>query len=260
MSDETTLTSHIRRQALRDSKQLVAPFLNFLLPPTCGMCRTIIHEQGALCSTCWQKLNFISAPYCQCCGKPFSTTLKSEKNQHCTHCLTQSPPFTMARAALVYNGPSRLLVTRFKYKDQTQLLPTLLPWMERAGHDLKDNLDLIIPVPMHRWRLWRRTFNQAALLAQALSKSFSCPISWTGLKRTRHTRPQVGMTAKERSRNVKNVFAANPDKIKNKCILLVDDVYTTGATLRACTRELLKQGASEVRVLTLARVVHDSNN
>lgn len=226
---------------------------NFLLPPTCGVCRTVVMEQGALCPACWQRLSFIAEPCCACCGVPFDVPMAA--GELCAACLTEPPPFSRARAALVYDEASRRLIGRFKYRDQTFLLPTLLPWLERAARDLAGGVDGIVPVPMHRWRLWRRTYNQAALFARALGKRLEIPVSLEGLVRVRHTLPQVGLDAAARQKNVQSAFRARTSKVAGKTLLLVDDVHTTGATLQACTVELLKQGAREVRVLTLARVV-----
>jgi len=226
--------------------------VDFLLPPTCGSCRTQVERTDALCPSCWHKLSFISTPYCACCGVPFA--VPTEAGSLCAVCLAEPPPWASARAALVYDEASRALIGRFKYSDHTFLAPTLLPWLERAVGEIRGEIDLIVPVPLHRYRLWRRRYNQSALLARLLSERISCPSALQALERTRRTRPQVGLEAEERKKNVKNAFAAKPD-VKDKRILLVDDVFTTGATLSACTKALLKAGAKDVRVLTLARVV-----
>lgn len=227
---------------------LFAAAADFLLPALCGLCGARTDQSGALCAACWGKLNFISAPYCDCCGAPFS--LPSEPGLICAACLTNPPVYTKARAALVYDDVGRKLVSQFKYGDKLHLLPTFAPWLQRAAADLLPGVDVLMPVPLHWTRLWRRRFNQAALLARTLG----LPVDVYTLVRARRTKRQVGMTREQRLQNVKAAFAVRGD-VGGKTILLVDDVHTTGATLAACSAVLLAAGASEVRVLTLAKVV-----
>lgn len=232
--------------------------VDFLLPPTCGACRGVVAGSGALCAACWGKLTFITPPFCARCGVPFTVSLHGENEAEellCASCLTDPPAFERARAALVYDRMSRSLIGRFKYHDQTALLPTLLPWLERAGRDLRPGVDLLLPVPLHRWRLWRRKYNQAALLARALAKVWGVPVSLQGVLRTRLTPPQVGLKAEARALNVEGAFRAARREVEGKTLLLIDDVFTTGSTLKACADALRTAGAREVRVLTLARVV-----
>lgn len=221
-----------------------------MLPPLCGLCREPVADTGALCAACWRGAAFLSAPWCASCGVPFSLPMPADTL--CGLCLTEPPPYTKARAALAYDDTSRALIGRFKYGDQLHLLPTLTPWLVRAAADLLP-VDVVIPVPLHRWRLLRRTYNQAALLARAVGQGLEVPVELLTLQRQKATRPQVGMKREERLRNVRDAFVVT-GKVGGKTILLVDDVLTTGATLEACSRVLLDAGAKEVRVLTLARV------
>lgn len=209
-------------------------------------------EPGALCAACWHQLAFIAEPYCESCGLPFSLPVQSPAQ--CAVCLTVPPAFEKARAALVYDEHCRKLIGRFKYSDQLHLLPTLAPWLARAARDLLPGCDVIVPVPLHRFRLWRRRYNQAALLAQALAGNSGIHLDVQLLQRVKATRPQVGMSRAEREKNVKQAFATTR-QLAGETVLLVDDVWTTGATLEACTTALLKAGASAVRIATLARVV-----
>ena len=168
--------------------------------------------------------------------------------------------FARARAAVVYNDASRKLILGFKYGDRLHSLHTFLPWMLRSGAPLLAGCDVIVPVPLHRRRLWQRRFNQSALLARALAQKTGHACLPAGLIRLRHTPPQKGLSRSARAQNVATAFAVNPQHAKdlqNRRILLVDDVFTSGATLNACTRVLLGAGAASVDVLTLARVTRE---
>jgi len=172
--------------------------------------------------------------------------------------LREHPPFSRARAAFRYDEHSRALILKLKFQDETNLAPTLGRWLKNAGQELIKSSDIIVPVPLHYRRLVWRRYNQAALLAFHIHKLSNIPLCMEGLKRTRPTTPQSGLSRVERQKNVKRAFALHPKyavDIKGKTVLLVDDVMTTGSTLHACTKALLKAGAASVNVLTLARTV-----
>lgn len=225
--------------------------VDFILPPTCGLCREVVAVPGALCSGCWRQVSFLAAPWCESCGVPFG--LPTEPGTRCALCLAAPPLYAKARAAMGYDETSRALIGRFKYSDQTNLLPTLTPWLVRAVQELLP-VDMIVPVPLHRWRLLKRKYNQSALLARAVGEALGLPVELLTLQRQRATRPQVGMKREERLRNVRDAFVVT-GHVADKTVLLVDDVLTTGATLEACSATLLAAGASAVHVLTLARVI-----
>ncbi len=234
--------------------KIFTPLIDFILPPLCAGCRRPSTQSHMLCAQCWQTLSFIDKPFCMQCGLPFE--FSSGDEMLCAHCVQGSYPFTLARAALRYDDASRRLISLFKYHDQIHLLPLFEPWLVRVAKPLIEDVSLVVPVPMHRWRLWRRTYNQAALLAQTIGKAYHKPVALFALRRARHTRPQVGLDAQKRRKNLHSAFACAPEQVKNQCILLIDDVYTTGATLETCAHCLLQNGAREVRVLTLARVIN----
>jgi ComF family protein len=236
------------KSTITDNMKLLRAAADFILPALCGICQARTDQSGALCAQCWGKLSFISAPYCDCCGAPFS--LPSEPGLLCAACLTQPPLYRKARAALVYDELGRKLISQFKYGDKLHLLPTFAPWLQRAAADLLPGANIIMPVPLHWTRLWGRRFNQAALLARTVG----LPVDTRTLVRKRRTAQQVGMTREQRMRNVAEAFTVR-GSVAGKTIILVDDVHTTGATLTACTQALLSAAAKEVRVLTLARVV-----
>lgn len=205
-------------------------------------------------------MRFIEAPFCERLGTPFphdvgARTLSAEA-------LGQPPAFRRARAVARFDdGPSRLLVHRLKYGDRTELARPLGRWMARAGAELLAEADLIVPVPLHRWRLLKRRFNQAALLAKVVSASSGVAWDPLALKRVKATASQVGMTRAQRRDNLQGAFRVSRSHaaaVAGRTILLVDDVLTTGATLNAATRALLKAGAAAVDVLVFARVVTES--
>ncbi len=210
---------------------------------------------GALEPNLWSKLQFLSDPLCARCGTPFEIAV--DENQVCGACLARPPVYHRARAALIYGDVSRDLVLALKYQGRRDGLSLLSGWMASAGRDLLSDADLIVPVPLHYFRLVRRGFNQSVWLAAGLSRASGKPMSVGLLKRARATPTQGGLSAEGRRRNVQGAFRVRKGqkaKIKDQKILLVDDVLTTGATAEACSQVLLRAGARCVDVLTLARV------
>lgn len=231
-----------------------AALLNLLFPPQCLSCDALVGAHGTLCMDCWRGVHFIAPPCCACCGLPFEFDIG--EGAMCGECLREAPPFARARAALRYDDHSRALITKFKYADQTLLAPIYGKWLASAGRELIAASDVIVPVPLYYWRFVGRRYNQAALIAQALARHSSLPVLPDALLRTRHTQPQAGLTRAQRLDNVKGAFEANPRRagdIHGKGVLLIDDVMTTGATIRQCARALTAAGAASVNVLTLAR-------
>lgn len=228
--------------------------LNLVFPPQCLVCKTLVPKHGTLCIACWRNISFISDPMCACCGMPFEYA--ADKNSLCADCLTEHPPYSRARAAFTYNEHSRSLILKLKYQDDSYLAAIYGPWLAKAGAELIAASDLILPVPLHYWRFVSRRYNQSALLARALSKASGKPWLPDGLQRIRATPQQTGLTRAQREDNVRGAFRVHPKHeatLKGRSILLVDDVLTTGSTLRHCTKTLLKSGVSQVNVLTLAR-------
>lgn len=228
--------------------------LDALLPPRCLACGTAVDRQGGLCAACWTRLTFIAPPHCACCGLPFDFAVPEETL--CGACLAKPPPFDRARAVLVYDDGSRPLVLGFKHGDRIHAAGAYGTWLARAGAEILRDADLIVPVPLHRWRLFRRRYNQAALLSNALSKRSGVATVPDLLLRRRATRIQGGLGRLGRARNVKGAFALRRGaEVAGKRVVLVDDVLTTGATLAECAAVLRRAGAARVDVLTLARVV-----
>jgi ComF family protein len=198
---------------------------------------------------------FIAAPQCACCGLPFEFDMGTDVL--CGACARDRPVFQRARAAFRYDEDSKELILRFKHADRTDAAPAFARWMGRAGAALLDDADIIAPVPLHWLRLFSRRYNQAALLASALGALAGKPAINDLLLRRRRTPSQGGLGAAARRRNVAGAFALHPRRrplVADKRVLLVDDVFTTGATVSACAAAVLRDGAHAVDVLTLARV------
>ena len=229
-----------------------------VLPPRCIITGEIVDRQGMISPQAWARLNFIASPQCTRCGIPFD--FEAFEGMACNSCLERPPPFETARAALKYDEASRYMILGFKHADQTHAVLAFVPWLEKAGAQMLKTADYLMPVPLHRWRLLSRRYNQAALIAQALSRQVDVPVLVDGLMRVRATEVQGYKKAAERHRNVKSAFALNPkytEHVRGRSIVLIDDVYTTGATVKECTKTLLSAGAGRVDILTLARVVRD---
>lgn len=232
--------------------------LDTVLPPRCVVTGGIVDRQGMLAPELWARLDFIDAPLCDTCGFPFG--FEVESTALCGACLESPPLYATARAAVKYNDESKQIVLRFKHSDQMHIVRIFVPHMVAAGREMLARADVLIPVPLHPWRLFRRRYNQSALIAQALSKETSLPAALNLLLRTRATPPQARLGMKARYKNVKSAFAVPPEKagaLAGQIVVLIDDVYTTGATVQECTKALLKAGAKEVHVLTYARVVKE---
>lgn len=240
----------------------LARVVDFVLPPRCIVTGEMVDRQGMVSPSAWASLNFIADPQCGRCGFPFDFDSGDiQEGNTCGVCQKNPPVFHQARAALVYDDASRDIILGFKHGDQTHAVPSFLPWLMRAGEEMLEKADFLVPVPLHRWRIMRRRFNQSALMAQYLSQALHTPCLLGALTRVRATQTQGHLQVTERKRNVRNAFAVPAQyqgQIKDKNIVLIDDVYTTGATVSECAKALLKCGATSVDVLTLARVVKAS--
>ncbi len=213
---------------------------------------------GALCPTCWGAVRFIERPFCDRLGTPFATDLGAE-GLLSPEAIADPPVYARARAVAHFDdGPARTLVHRLKYGDRLELARTMGGWMARAGEEILTQTDLLVPVPLHRGRLVRRRFNQAALLGSRMSALSGVPLDAFALTRVKPTPPQVGLTRSQRAANVQGAFRVLPEArgaLEGRAVTLVDDVLTSGATINAAARALLRGGARRVDVVVFARVV-----
>ncbi len=238
--------------------QLIDSVLNTVLPPRCAATGEIVDVQGAVSPNFWAELQFIENPFCKKCGIPFSFEIDAECI--CAACMEIEPFFDQTRCPVVYNDASRRLILNFKFNDKTSFVHTFTPWMIRAGKELIYDSDYIIPIPLHPKKLRQRRFNQAALLAHEIAKKTSGNYLPDGLVSTRLTSPQKGLSKKRRVANVGGAFAIHDNHLNafaHKKVLLIDDIFTTGATLNEASRMLKNAGAAEVNVLTIARVTKE---
>jgi ComF family protein len=247
-------TSRLTRfaAALRASLGLA---IDIALPRLCPACREPVGDAG-LCPACWSKLSFIAPPYCERLGIPFP--FDSGPGLLSMEAIADPPAYNRARAAVRYDDIARILVHALKYGDRLDLAPTMGRWMANAGHELLASADTIVPVPLHWRRQWARRFNQSALLAEIVAETSGRPIAHSALRRIKATPHQVGLAKADRALNVQGAFrvsTAGRAEVAGRKLLLVDDVLTSGATVGACARALLRAGAATVDVLVFARVV-----
>jgi ComF family protein len=231
--------------------------LDFLLPPACLCCDEAVDAPGQMCRDCFRRMSFISEPMCQCCGVPFTVPHQGGISGVCTDCEEAPRPFGRARAPFRYDLQSRPVLLAFKYSDRPELALALAPHIVRVGAELLADADVLVPVPLHRQRLMARRYNQAALLAQAVSRLSGVPVLLDALLRQRATVSLSGHDAIGRSRILRGAIAVRPSRfpqISGRRVVLMDDVLTTGATVATCAEVLLDADAASVDVLAAARV------
>jgi ComF family protein len=231
--------------------------LDLLLPSHCVACDATVEAPGLLCPDCFRRTGFITEPFCVRCGVPFANAGLGGAHHLCPGCRVAPPVFGRARAALRYDAEGRRLILPFKHADRTELSAVLAPHMARAGAALLREAELLVPVPLHRGRLFRRRYNQAALLAKAVGRIANVPCAVDALVRRRATASLGEKSAAERVAEVAGAFAvraSRASRLAGKRVLLVDDVMTSGATANACASVLLAAGAAAVDVLVAARV------
>jgi ComF family protein len=238
------------RQVVRQAGRVV---VDGILPPRCLACGTTVGEPDALCGPCWAALNFFAPPWCAVCGLPFPHPMG--EGAVCAACARARASWDRARAVMRYDKHSRPLVLGLKY-DRTHLARALGGWMHRAGGEVLEGADLMLPVPLHWTRLFARRYNQAGLLAHAIHAAGGPAVAPDWLVRHRRTPSQGHLGAGARARNVRGAFALRSGcSVKGRRLVLVDDVLTTGATVEECARVLRRAGAAFVGVLTLARAL-----
>jgi ComF family protein len=250
MQASATFTAKTSDKLRRIGRALV----DGVLPPRCLSCGEIVDQPDALCGRCWGGITFFAPPWCVLCGLPFPHPMGEDAV--CGDCARERPIWDQARAALRYDKNSRRLLLGFKHGDRTHSAAAFGRWMQRAGSEILDGADLLVPVPLHWTRLFQRRFNQAALLAQAVHAAGGPEVAADWLARRRRTPTQGHLGPAARERNVRGAFAIRPRRsVAGKRVVIVDDVMTTGATVEECARVLKRAGALSIGVLTLARAL-----
>ena len=238
----------------------LAPLVDLVYPPRCPLCGEGVSEQGGLCTACWSELEIPSEPACSTCGRPFGPSA-AQDGAICAPCLANPPRHSGISAATLYNDVSRKLVLAFKHGGKIGLAPMLARLIAARMQQTAGKPPLLVPVPLHRWRLWRRGYNQSALLARELEDLGKGELLVDGLIRKKSTPTLGGLGRKARERTLRGAIIVNQVRqhlLRDREIILVDDVLTSGATSDACTGLLLKGGASSVRIACFARVLNES--
>lgn len=248
-----------RGQARHALRRLLAACADIIVPPCCLVCRAPLGAHHLLCAPCWREVHFIRPPLCDVLGIPLPFDMGERMVS--AGALARPPAYDRARAVAHFSGSMRTLVHQLKYADRHDARSLLGRWLAEAGRELLAGADVVVPVPLTRWRLLSRRFNQAAILAQELSRQTGLAVDPRLLQRTRSTKTQVGLTHDQRRRNVAGAFRVPGSRragLHGRNVLLVDDVITTGATAEACARTLKRAGAARVDVLALALVTNEA--
>jgi ComF family protein len=238
---------------------LVTPMraaIDFALPPRCPSCGAIVSGDGAFCEPCWSKLDFLAGPACAGCGLPFDADQGGDAL--CAACLAEPPPHDGVRAAVAYGPVARAVVLKLKHGGRIGMARVIGRYLARLAAEPDA---LLVPVPLHRWRIWRRGFNQSALLAREVARRTGLEVRADLIERRKRTPMLGGLGRAARARTLRGAFAVPSDKkalLKGRTVILVDDVYTSGATAGACAKVLKRAGAAKVVVLCWARVLHDT--
>jgi len=224
-----------------------------VLPPRCPGCGALVEDEHRFCAACWGSLRFLGRPCCAGCGLPFA--YGRGDGARCIDCLTSPPLHRGLQAAVAYGDVARTLALRLKYAGKAGFAETMARLMARL---VPPDGELLVPVPLHRWRIWSRGFNQASLIANALSRRTGVPVNHVALERARRTPVLRGLGAAGRAKAVARAFrVTQPEAVRGRAVVLVDDVHTSGATTDACTAVLLRAGAASVSILCWARVLPD---
>ncbi len=232
--------------------------LNFILPPRCAVCGKVMDENKGLCDGCIDKIEFLSGTICHRCGQPLGEAVSESKHLLCGECHRKRRNiFRLSRSAYIYDDFSKKLILDFKFHDRTDLSSLLAKMMYVAGKDIfAAGIDVIVPVPLHYTRFWKRRYNQSALLAKELARLTGIQVAYDAVIKTKRTKPQAELSGAERLKNVKGAFCAkHPKALQGKRVLLIDDVLTTGTTLKECALAIRQAHPKSIDSLTIARVL-----
>ncbi|RMD92007.1 MAG: ComF family protein [Alphaproteobacteria bacterium] len=243
----------------RLQRPLLERLIHLVYPPRCAGCGTLLAEDGGLCGRCWRQTPFIMGLVCDCCGAPLMGAGEEAGRVLCDDCQARARPWSRGRAALLYEGKGRDYVLALKLGDRHDLLAPMSRWLAQAAAPLLEDapgLPLAVPVPLHRWRLLSRRFNQSALLARGVARRLGIDCAPAALCRCRPTPHLEGSDSDARFVALAGSIAPSArggEQLRGRMVLLVDDVMTSGATLSAAAEAALAAGAREVRTLVLAR-------
>lgn len=236
---------------------LIGAARDFALPPRCPGCGVVVEGDHRFCIDCWNRLDFLPDAGCEACGRP----MDGREGLTCGHCLAYPPAYDGVRAAVAYGEIARGLALKLKYSGRPAIAQIVAAQLAR--HVDQGANGLLVPVPLHRWRIWRRGYNQSALIARALSRRTGAELALEALVRTKATPVMRGMGAAARAKAVRGAFQVPQpmrERLRGRHVWLVDDVHTSGATANACARALKRAGAAHVVLLCWARVLSDEEH
>ena len=239
---------------------LFKPIIDFALPPRCPICGVTVEADNRFCQSCWIQLDFLARPWCANCGLPFAFDRAADSL--CGKCLVDPPMHDGVRAVVRYDDQSSLIAMRLKYGTRLGLAKLIAEHLQKFAPASPLNT-IIIPVPLHHSRLWRRGFNQSVLIGRELARTTGIAMNYSLIFRSKATPPLRGLSGNQRQKVVNSAFALGTDarlSLTGKRVLLIDDVYTSGSTSNACARLLKKAGAEQVLVFCWARVISDVEN
>ncbi len=242
-------------------KEFARTVLDYVYPPTCVSCNIAVGVANSLCPKCWRGLRPITAPLCPVLGLPFEVSIGPDARS--AEAIANPPPFRRARSALVHNDVASAIVSRLKFGDRPELAGFCAGLMLGAGAELfgkkkGQKEPVLVPVPLHRSRQWQRRYNQANELARFLGRVGGMEVLPMLVRRSRATPAQIGLSARQRARNVAGAFEATPgilEAVAGRRVVIVDDVITTGSTVNALSKILIKKGIGQVDVISFSRVV-----
>ncbi len=237
-------------------RKIFQNILNFVYPPVCPLCNAPVSEHGVLCADCWTAVNWIDGPKCSCCGYPFIAGYDFDKDTLCPICASGKNELDWIRSACVYDDASKQIMLPFKHCGKIKYARFMANAMIWALRDIDThNIDVVMPVPLAWRRLFHRGYNQASLLARPIAHAMGVGIDYDSVHR-KYRQDMGHKTSAQRAKNIRGVFTVkNPDKIRGKHILLVDDVMTSGATFSELHRVLMQAGAASVSGVSFCRVV-----
>lgn len=234
--------------------------IKLIFPAKCILCEKIVNQDNTLCEKCWEKIIFIKEPFCDKCSSPFEFNCSDKII--CANCIKNNPPYIKLRSAVVYNNFVSKVIFKFKFYDKLHLKNFMAKTMLNAASDIIDNIDILIPVPLHKKRLIFRKYNQSLLLAEEIGKMANKKVIHNFLQKTKSTIPQVKLKQKNRIKNLHGKFLINHiylqdiNKYKQLNIALIDDVITTGSTITECIKTLNKYGITNIYAITFAKTAY----